>query len=300
MKYFGTDGIRGTYGEFEISEPFFVALGKATADWLAENGSGKIVVGGDTRASTDVLKSAFCDGLKSGGAQFEDLGVLPTPALAYGVLARNAKMGAMITASHNPYTDNGIKFFDGNARKVEDDMQEWLEARLEKYLPSFDSYKPQTFEPRKIEVGKFALEEYAKKMSSIFPKDFLKGVKGSLFVSLYQCIGESEGVGLGRCGGNLPYRVTGYRRHSTCKSTKGELVYLAFEYTHGVSGTEYYPREGVAVGSYAVGVEMPLQPRYKLCLGRFFEVENIYYVLESAFKFTLPLSDREVDVSVRD
>lgn len=177
MKYFGTDGIRGTYGEFEISEPFFVALGKATADWLAENGSGKIVVGGDTRASTDVLKMAFCDGLKSGGAQFEDLGVLPTPALAYGVLARNAKMGAMITASHNPYTDNGIKFFDENARKVEDDMQEWLEARLEKYLPSFDSYKPQTFEPRKIEVGKFALEEYAKKMSSIFPKDFLKGVK---------------------------------------------------------------------------------------------------------------------------
>ena len=161
MKYFGTDGIRGTYGEFEISEPFFVALGKATADWLAENGGGKIVVGGDTRASTDVLKMAFCDGLKSGGAQFEDLGVLPTPALAYGVLARNAKMGAMITASHNPYTDNGIKFFDENARKVEDDMQEWFETRLEKYLPSFDSYKPHTFEPRLIEVGKFALEEYA-------------------------------------------------------------------------------------------------------------------------------------------
>ena len=177
MKYFGTDGIRGTYGDIEISEPFFNALGKATADWISENGGGKIVVGGDTRASTDVLKQAFCDGLKYGGAEFEDLGVLPTPALAYGVLVRGAKMGAMITASHNPYTDNGIKFFDENARKVEDALQEWLEVQLEKYLPSFDSYKPQTFEPREIEVGKFATEEYVKKMSSIFPEGFLKGVK---------------------------------------------------------------------------------------------------------------------------
>ncbi len=177
MKYFGTDGIRGTYGDKEISEPFFEALGQAVADWLSENGNGKIVVGGDTRASTDTLKSAFIEGLKNGGAEFEDLEVLPTPALAYGVINRKAKMGAMITASHNPYTDNGIKFFDSNARKVEDEQQEWLEVRLEKYLPSFDSYVPKTFQSRDISVGKFALGEYASKMSSIFPKGFLKGMK---------------------------------------------------------------------------------------------------------------------------
>ncbi len=177
MKYFGTDGIRGTYGDKEISEPFFEALGKAVADWLSENGGGKIVVGGDTRASTDVLKAAFISGLKSKGGEFEDLGVLPTPALAYGVIARRAKMGAMITASHNPYTDNGIKFFDSDARKVEDEQQEWLEVQLEKYLPSFDSYKPQTFSAREISVGEFALKEYAAKMASIFSKNFLKGLK---------------------------------------------------------------------------------------------------------------------------
>ncbi len=190
MKYFGTDGIRGTYGDKEVSEPFFEALGKAVADWLAENGGGKIVVGGDTRASTDVLKSAFIVGVKARGGEFEDLGVLPTPALAYGVIAREAKMGAMITASHNPYTDNGIKFFDSNARKVEDEQQEWLEARLEKYLPSFDSYKQQTFSAREISVGDFAKNEYATKMASIFPKDFLKGLK----IAIDMANGATSGI----------------------------------------------------------------------------------------------------------
>ncbi len=177
MKYFGTDGIRGTYGETQISEPFFEALGIAAGEWLAENGGGKIVVGGDTRASTDALKSAFVAGLKKAGADFEDMEVLPTPALAYAVLARGAKLGAMITASHNPHTDNGIKFFDHNARKAEDAMQEWLEERLEKHFDFSAPYKPQAFAARKIKPGKFALEEYAAKMASIFPKDFLKGLK---------------------------------------------------------------------------------------------------------------------------
>ena len=177
MKYFGTDGIRGTYGDKEISEPFFGALAKAAVDVLRENGGGKIVVGGDTRASTDALKGAFCKSLAEAGAQFEDLGVLPTPALAYGVLARKASMGAMITASHNPYTDNGIKFFDSLARKVEDDVQLRIEESIEKYLPDFSDYKPAVFPSRVIAAGKFASEEYAKKMASIFPKDFLKGMK---------------------------------------------------------------------------------------------------------------------------
>ncbi len=177
MKYFGTDGIRGTYGELEISEPFFEALGTAAADWTAASGGGKLVVGGDTRASTDRLKAAFCSGLRKGGAAFEDLGVLPTPALAYGVLARGAKMGAMITASHTPYSDNGIKFFDSAARKVEDDVQEWLEDRLEKYLENRSQPETAVFKPREILPGAFARSEYARKMLSIFPQGFLSGIK---------------------------------------------------------------------------------------------------------------------------
>ena len=135
MKYFGTDGIRGTYGDVEISEPFFNALGKAVAEYVCENSPENefIVVGGDTRASTDCLKNAFIQGVQDGGVKCRDMGVLPTPALAYAVLHTSAYLGAMITASHNPYTDNGIKFFNSQALKVEDDVQLAFEEKLEKF-----------------------------------------------------------------------------------------------------------------------------------------------------------------------
>ena len=155
MKYFGTDGIRGKYGDFEIREPFFKALGLAAAEFVSENGGGKIVVGGDTRASTNTLKSAFCSGLMEGGAKFEDVGVLPTPALAFCVIEKGAKLGAMITASHNPYTDNGIKFFDESARKIEDGAQLALECKLEKYLDLSGGFSPSEFSPRTIAAGGF-------------------------------------------------------------------------------------------------------------------------------------------------
>lgn len=191
IKYFGTDGIRGKYGDVEVSEPFFHALGRAVAEYLnEESGGGKIVVGGDTRASTDALKAAFIGGLAEGGATVEDLGILPTPALAYGVTAHGAKMGAMITASHNPYRDNGIKFFDADARKIEDGVQLALEEKLEKFFKGLGGYEPKKFERRGIKVGRFALEEYAGKMLGIFPKDFLKGVK----IAMDMANGATSGV----------------------------------------------------------------------------------------------------------
>lgn len=192
MKYFGTDGIRGTYGELAVSEPFYIALGEAVAEILREGGGGKVVVGGDTRASTSALAQAFCDGLKSGGAEFENVGVLPTPALAYCVIKKGAKIGAMITASHNPYCDNGIKFFDENANKASDELQDLIEARLEKFLQKQDvsSYKPCEFSATKISAGEFAKNDYVEKMSSIFPAGFLKGVK----VAIDMANGATSGV----------------------------------------------------------------------------------------------------------
>ncbi len=179
MKYFGTDGIRGTYGDTEISEPFFKALGLAVADYIKEKfpEGGKIVVGGDTRASTASLKDAFLEGVVAGGVSCEDVGVLPTPALAYCVLKKGATFGAMITASHNPHCDNGIKFFDAKALKIDDDIQLAFEERLEKYFSPDSNYTPKTFEPTPISAGDFAVNDYVAKMSSIFPKDFLKGLK---------------------------------------------------------------------------------------------------------------------------
>ena len=179
MKYFGTDGIRGTYGDLEVSEPFLRALGLGVADYIKEyfSGNGKVVVGGDTRASTETLKEAFISALKEGGIECEDVGILPTPALAYSVLQKKAIFGAMITASHNPYCDNGIKFFDANALKISDEVQLAFEQKLEAHLSDVSGYAPKTFEPREIVAGGFAQKDYVSKMSSIFPKDFLKGLK---------------------------------------------------------------------------------------------------------------------------
>ena len=193
MKYFGTDGIRGTYGDVEICEPFFYALGRAAAEYLngAFPGNNYAVVGGDTRASTDTLKKAFVRGVTDGGARCEDVGVLPTPALAYCVTAKGAAMGAMITASHNPYTDNGIKFFDSNALKISDEVQLLLENLLGKYLDvSKCAPKYESFKPRKIELGSFALNDYAAKMSGIFGRDFLKGMR----IAIDMANGATSGV----------------------------------------------------------------------------------------------------------
>lgn len=190
MKYFGTDGIRGSYGDFEVSEPFYRNLGAACADALADSGGGFAVAGCDTRASSDSLKAAFCEGFASRGGRVEDMGVLPTPALAYAVLERKAALGAMITASHNPYSDNGIKFFDSRARKACDDFQLDIERRADATACDFGAYSKKSFAPREISAGKFALGEYAAKMCSLFEPGFI----GGLTVAVDMANGATSGV----------------------------------------------------------------------------------------------------------
>lgn len=189
MKYFGTDGIRGSYGDFEVSEPFYRSLGAACADALAEGGGGFAVAGCDTRASSESLKAAFCEGFSSRGGRVEDMGVLPTPALAYAVLERGAALGAMVTASHNPYSDNGIKFFDSRARKAGDDFQLDIERRADA-MSNFGAYSKKSFAPREISAGGFALGEYAAKMRSLFEPGFLSG----LTVAVDMANGATSGV----------------------------------------------------------------------------------------------------------
>lgn len=190
MKYFGTDGIRGKYALSCVNEEFFSALGIASAKFLKlRDKKGCFVVGRDTRSSGKSLAEAFISGLSKGGVVVEDLGILPTPALAYGVLKKGAAMGAMITASHNPYTDNGIKFFDENARKIEDDVQLALETIVDEILSSQEKNElcaklsadsMQSGAAGTFVAGVFAMNDYAEKMSSIFPKNFLSQMKIAL------------------------------------------------------------------------------------------------------------------------
>ncbi|MBO6102477.1 MAG: phosphoglucosamine mutase [Opitutales bacterium] len=173
MKYFGTDGIRGEYGGQYVNEKFFEGLGAAVSEHLRRKfpqKTPKIASAGDTRFSSELLKSAFCKGVR--GAEIEDFGCVPTPALAFGVLRRKADFGVMITASHNPFTDNGIKFFDESARKASDEAQTEIENL-------FDS----KIEPRggAAKIVKVDMRSaYTEKMSSLLPAGFLSGVKIAL------------------------------------------------------------------------------------------------------------------------
>ena len=150
-KYFGTDGVRGVFGGAVINADFAARLGQAAARWLAgggerrrapdsagglavdrrlERGVGPVLIGRDTRASGRVLEAGMARGLLAAGAEPISLGVLPTPAVARAVKAAGARLGVVITASHNPAGDNGIKFFGANGAKLTDADEAAVEALL--------------------------------------------------------------------------------------------------------------------------------------------------------------------------
>jgi len=128
--YFGTDGVRGPYGGPVVNEAFAARLGEAAGIWVG--GRGRVLIGRDTRASGEALVNAVAAGLAAAGLEPVSLGVLPTPAVARAVRLSEAVLGVVITASHNPASDNGIKFFAGTGIKLTDDD----EARIESLLPA--------------------------------------------------------------------------------------------------------------------------------------------------------------------
>ncbi|HNJ85737.1 MAG TPA: phosphoglucosamine mutase, partial [Agitococcus sp.] len=133
-KYFGTDGIRGLVGEFPIVPDFALKLGWAAGKVLAASGNASVVIGKDTRLSGYVLESALQSGLCAAGVDVRLVGPMPTPAIAHLTRAFHASAGVVISASHNPYYDNGIKFFGSNGKKLSDDIEAEIEAWLDKPL----------------------------------------------------------------------------------------------------------------------------------------------------------------------
>jgi phosphoglucosamine mutase len=138
-KYFGTDGIRGTVGEGAINPEFMLKLGWAVGRVLAANGKGKVLIGKDTRISGYMFESALEAGLTAAGIDSLLLGPMPTPAIAYLTRTLHADAGIVISASHNPYQDNGIKFFSALGIKLSDDIELAIEAELEKDMQCVDS-----------------------------------------------------------------------------------------------------------------------------------------------------------------
>ncbi len=137
--YFGTDGIRGKVGVYPITPDFALNLGFAAGKVLAKTGTKKVIIGKDTRSSGYMFESALEAGFSAAGMNCILTGPIPTPAVAYLTRTFRAEAGVVISASHNPYDDNGIKFFSHTGQKLPDDIELQIEAELNKEIQCVSS-----------------------------------------------------------------------------------------------------------------------------------------------------------------
>jgi len=138
-KYFGTDGVRGRVGEHPITADFILRLGRAVGTVLAGEDKRAVVIGKDTRISGYMFESALEAGLAAAGANVLLLGPMPTPAVAYLTRTLYACAGIVISASHNPYEDNGFKFFSEVGEKLPDEVERAIEAEVDKPFVTVES-----------------------------------------------------------------------------------------------------------------------------------------------------------------
>jgi phosphoglucosamine mutase len=161
--YFGTDGVRGPYGGPVVNEAFAARLGEAAGRWAG--GRGRVLIGRDTRESGESLMRAVAAGLAAAGMTPVSLGILPTPAVARAVRQGDASLGVVITASHNPAADNGIKFFGGAGIKLTDDD----EVRIESLLPDTCTAPLPMIEARDVVTA------YIESATALLPAEALNG-----------------------------------------------------------------------------------------------------------------------------
>ncbi|MDF2529638.1 MAG: phosphoglucosamine mutase, partial [Gammaproteobacteria bacterium] len=133
-KFFGTDGIRGRVGKWPITPDFAVKLGWAVGKVLAKKPGARVLIGKDTRRSGYMFESALEAGLSAAGVDVYLLGPMPTPAVAYLTRTFHAQVGIVISASHNPHYDNGIKFFSDAGAKLSDSLETEIEQYLDREL----------------------------------------------------------------------------------------------------------------------------------------------------------------------
>lgn len=172
-RYFGTDGVRGLVGKYPITPEFVMKLGFAAGKVLAAQGTKKVLIGKDTRISGYMLESALEAGFSAAGVDIGLLGPMPTPGIAYLTKTFRAEAGIVISASHNPYFDNGIKFFSQDGQKLPDEVELEIEAELDKEIACVASDK--LGKANRIEDAAGRYIEFCK---SNFPSHYsLKGIK---------------------------------------------------------------------------------------------------------------------------
>ena len=175
-RYFGTDGIRGRFGSATMNPGFARAVGAALGLWLKQGGDEpgsdglhRVLIGRDTRASGKALATALAEGLASQGVATLDAGIVPTPAIALAIPIVGASMGMVVTASHNPAEDNGVKLFSSQALKLDDATELAIEALIdavEEAPPDFPDVDPEPYD---------ALELYCERLRGLLVPGSLQG-----------------------------------------------------------------------------------------------------------------------------
>ena len=173
-KYFGTDGVRGSYGSAIMNESFAQKFGLAIGAFLIrKSGSNpQVLIGRDTRPSGASLKNSLIKGLLATGCRVLDSGIVPSPALAFGVLHYRADFGVMITASHNPYHDNGIKCFSQKGTKLLPECEILIEQLIDQ--------QPEHCSPKGGAESVDLIDNYCSHFNTLFPKNGLKGLNIAL------------------------------------------------------------------------------------------------------------------------
>ena len=172
-KYFGTDGIRGQVGKARINAEFMLKLGWAVGKVLAKSKHAQVIIGRDTRISGTMVQSAMEAGLTAAGVNVKLLGVLPTPAIAHLTHSLRAQAGIVISASHNPFQDNGVKFFNAKGMKLSDQVELEIEAQIDQPMRTNGSDNLGAVEMLTDACGRYV--EFCK---STFPSgQNLKGIK---------------------------------------------------------------------------------------------------------------------------
>ncbi len=221
--YFGTDGVRGRVGAEPMTVDFAMRLASAAAQVLVPQG-GTVLIGKDTRLSGYMFESALEAGFVAAGADVLLLGPLPTPGIAQLTQQFEADLGVVISASHNLYDDNGIKFFDGSGSKLSDDIERQIEAKLNE--PAITRESASLGKARRIDSARLRYQEFC---ASTFPKGLdLEGMK----IVFDGANGAGYKVGprtLANLGANvIPIGCSpnGRNINDGCGSTKPELLSL--------------------------------------------------------------------------
>jgi phosphoglucosamine mutase len=170
-KLFGTDGIRGVAGQFPLDPATIHAVGLALAHHLGD--SPRVLIGEDTRESSDWIAAALTAGLTSGGATVESAGVIPTPAVAFLARAHSFSAGVVISASHNPWVDNGIKLFGPDGYKLPDTTELAIEAEIFRRLASSTNNQQPT--TTNLSVNEADRAEYIRSLLAAVPGLSLDG-----------------------------------------------------------------------------------------------------------------------------